>query len=294
MRKLIAIIGLGILLLTGEDADIVGMTKINGENTEAEIFAEMPDEFSFSSGVGGWETVLFLEDDGTFYGEYHDSDLGSVGEDYPNGTNYICKFTGKFAEPEQVSETIYSTTIESMEIEREGEEYIENGIRHIVCQPYGLDNAEEIMLYLYGTGIAELPEGFRSWMLGNEMGPESLRAYGIYNVKEETAFSGVIHEKYEELCKLNGAYKNEAGDEVVIRLSSEMNEYSYDLGFVDWTPSGGQTEIGTITKNNKGGFNINLEDSVSYSFKITNYEAGSIEFFGDDKWAEALGTFRMQ
>ena len=126
------------------------------------------------------------------------------------------------------------------------------------------------------------------------MGPESLQAYGIYNVNEETAFSGVLYEEYKQLCKLAGSYKNEAGDELVIRLSEEMNENSYDLGFVDWIPKDGEQQLGTITKNAKGGFNINLEESVSYSFKITNYEEGSIEFFGDDKWAQELGTFIMQ
>ena len=216
---------------TGDTNSEDGTEVVSEEETTTEeqiaeeatsMFSLLPDTFDFCSGAGGWWTDLYLEDDGTFHGIYHDSDLGSTGEDYPNGTIYISNFEGKFAEPEQVTDYAYSTTIEYINVEREGEEYIEEGIRYIVCEPYGLDNAQEIMIYLYGTPRSELPEGFLSWMIGSKMGPDSLQAYGIYNVNEETAFSGVLYEEYKQLCKLAGSYKNEAGDELVIRLSEEL------------------------------------------------------------------------
>ena len=31
-------------------------------------------------------------------------------------------------------------------------------------EPYGLDNAENILFYIEGAPIAELPEGYRSWV----------------------------------------------------------------------------------------------------------------------------------
>lgn len=262
--------------------------------TEVELFAELPDEFYFSSGVGAWGTELYLQDDGTFYGEFHDSDMGSTGEGYPNGTQYICKFEGKFATPTQVSEYVYSTTIEYMNTDKEGEEYIEEGIRYIVSGPYGLDNAGEILIYLYNTPRAELEEGFLSWTAGTEMGPESLACYGIYNVNEETAFTGVKCELYDELCKLEGDYVNAAGDRVTIQLLSELNEYSYELGSVEWMPHDGEPERGSIVKNAKGGFTICLDESIIYNFEMTKYEIGKIEFSGADKWSEHFGTFVMQ
>ena len=59
--------------------------------------------FYFSSGVGGWATELKVYADGTFEGHYYDSDMGDTGDDYPNGTQYDCRFKGKFSTPEQVS-----------------------------------------------------------------------------------------------------------------------------------------------------------------------------------------------
>ena len=40
-------------------------------------------EFSFSSGVGAWETMLGIMPDGTFSGTFHDADMGDNGAGYP-------------------------------------------------------------------------------------------------------------------------------------------------------------------------------------------------------------------
>lgn len=283
------------------ESEEILVIESNTENTEERevkeetgIFAQLPEEFYFSSGAGGWGTELFLEDDGTFWGIHHDSDMGQTGEGYPNGTQYISRFNGKFTEPVQISEYVYSTSIEFIEIEREGEEYIEDRIKYIVCEPYGLDNADEILIYLYGIPFSELPEGFLSWIPGNEIVGDTLQSYGIYNVNEETAFTGKKYEDYRELSKLHGTYINELGDKLTIRLAGAIDSSSYELGFVDWFPHDGEQQYGTITKNGKGGFTINLEESQSYSFKMTNYELGNIEFIGDGKWSEQLGRFVMQ
>ena len=42
-------------------------------------------EFYFSSGAGGWATVMTIDADGTFSGNFHDSDMGTTGEGYPYG-----------------------------------------------------------------------------------------------------------------------------------------------------------------------------------------------------------------
>ena len=57
------------------------------------LFEVLPNEFTFLSGVGAWQTVLTIEDDGSFVGKYTDSDMGVYDDDYyPNGTVYICNF----------------------------------------------------------------------------------------------------------------------------------------------------------------------------------------------------------
>ena len=57
---------------------------------------EYPMELTFSSGAGAWRTSLILNADGTFVGEYSDSDMGDIGDAYPNGTFYFCSFSGQF------------------------------------------------------------------------------------------------------------------------------------------------------------------------------------------------------
>lgn len=279
-----------------EESEVEKATENESENKETpvEVFAEMPDEFWFSSGAGAWGTVLYLQDDGTFEGQYHDSDMGSIGDGYPNGTVYICNFKGKFSTPIPVSDYVYSTTIEYMETDPIGEEYIKDEIKYIVSSPYGLENAGEILFYLYGTPRAEIVEGFISWMPRCEMTTDNLDCYGIYNVNEETGFMGYKYEAYEELCKLSGTYANEMGSKVVIQVSPDFVEYSHEIGSVEWIPYDGEPERGSIVKNAKGGFTICLDESILYSFKMTKYESGSIEFVGDDKWSEAFGTFVMQ
>ena len=45
-----------------------------------------PMTYIFTSGVGAWETELTLYADGTFTGQFHDSNMGETGYGYPNGT----------------------------------------------------------------------------------------------------------------------------------------------------------------------------------------------------------------
>src|SRR5699024_11025228 len=123
----------------------------------------LPSEFSFSSGAGGWDTEITLNDDGTFNGQYHDSDMGDSGTEYSNGTVYICDFSGKFTMTKKINEYIYSMNLESLDIkETSGTVYYENDIRYIVSNPYGFDNADEFLIYLPGCPLDETSEEFLS------------------------------------------------------------------------------------------------------------------------------------
>ena len=39
-------------------------------------------QFCFASGAGGWCTLLAVRPDGSFYGEYHDTDMGGASFQY--------------------------------------------------------------------------------------------------------------------------------------------------------------------------------------------------------------------
>ena len=205
MKKIKAILLLIVILtLTAcgneevkENTEVEILEEVVVEEGKTEIsesdfsFAEFKNiNFTFLSGAGGWSTEMTIAEDGSFRGIYHDSDMGSY-------TEYYCSFQGKFTEPVQQSEYIYSTTIESLSYDNPaGTEEIKDGIRYIYSDAYGLDNPKEILIYLPGMPIEELPEGYLSWVKNNwrmdyefTLNNTVLPFYGLYNVSEEQGFS---------------------------------------------------------------------------------------------------------
>ena len=120
-----------------------------------EVFAQLTDPFVFVSGAGAWGTIMTIQPDGTFTGRYDASDLD---------IHYFCVFNGSLSQPVQVGDYTYSVTLESLEQEgTEGEEHMEDAIRYICSTPYGIEGAEELMLYAPGAPVEELPEDFLIW-----------------------------------------------------------------------------------------------------------------------------------
>lgn len=163
------------------------------ENTDTEIsYGDLENvQFLFSSGVGGWCTTLDVKADGSFSGFYHDSDMGDAGEDYPNGTYYYSEFSGKFAQLEQINDYTYATTVDEIQVKNEvGTEEIIDGVKYVYSEPYGLENAGEILFYTKGAPVSELPEGYLSWVQYNYDLGATLPFYGLYNVQAEDGFAG--------------------------------------------------------------------------------------------------------
>ena len=159
------------------------------EMDEAAFFAALPSAFSFLSGVGGWSSDLTLRDDGSFTGTYHDSDMGDAGEGYPNGTIYVCSFSGRFGQVRRVDDYTYSMQLLELTSDAApAEEWIEDGVRYVDAAPYGLNDAREILVYLPGAWMRALPYDFVSWVsMPNAWGvderPVLLPFWGLYNVE---------------------------------------------------------------------------------------------------------------
>ncbi len=165
--------------------------KKTSNETEINIWKEIPNEFYFSSGAGAWRTVIEIEDDGSFVGEFSDSDMGMTGEGYPKGTQYICSFSGKFTKPEKVTDFIYKMNLEKLDVkETPGKEYCKDEIKYVCWEPYGMDNAEDFCIYLPGTPMSDVDEMFLSWAhLYNYNGQELPDGfYGIYNIRGKEGF----------------------------------------------------------------------------------------------------------
>ena len=141
----------------------------------------------FSSGAGAWGTYMTLNIDGSIEGSYRDSDMGVVGNGYPNGTAYVCEFSGKFNNMKQIDNTTYAITLSEINTERaEGEEWIEDGIRYISSGPYGLEEGKEFLLYTPQTPVKNLTEEFIQWGYGSvglDSSRKTLECYGLYNTK---------------------------------------------------------------------------------------------------------------
>ena len=149
-------------------------------------------EFMFSSGAGAWATRLAIKEDGSFSGEYMDSDMGDNTQEYPGGTAYQCTFSGQFTQPAKVNDYTWTMRIERIEYAHEvGTEEIKDGIRYIYRDPYGLENAEDILIYLPGAPLSELPEEFISWVgyyAYDDPENTELSFYALYNETMQYGF----------------------------------------------------------------------------------------------------------
>lgn len=267
-KKVIALILAGIIVLSAcgcdksSNAELEGTTQ-NNVNTETEViqesnnslessvnsetelatdknktefsFADLKNiQFVFSSGAGAWSTELYIHEDGSFEGIYHDSDMGSTGEGYPNGTRYFCDFNGQFAKPVKVNDYTYSLQIEEVQYANEvGTEEILDEVLYVYSDAYGLQGTEELFIYLPESPIEELPEGFLNWvrnsyyygMEGKVM--TELPGYGLYNKAEECGFSSYnIKESMETMV----AFTEEMAAEVEYSIQNDdLSQTDYNF-----------------------------------------------------------------
>lgn len=150
-------------------------------------------EWSFSSGVGGWSTELYIQADGSFTGVFHDSEMGETGEDYPQGTLYGCTFLGRLALMEQADENAQRLRVEALALD-EGQvpEAIEDGIRYVTTDPYGISEGDELVLYRPGTPLSVLSEDMLFWAhaLGQENAQAQLETWFLANASRDSGFVG--------------------------------------------------------------------------------------------------------
>lgn len=203
--------------------------------------------FYFSSGAGAWCTELFINSDGTFHGNYHDTDMGDSGEGYPNGTLYNCAFTGTFHNLVKANEFTYKMELSSLDFkEKQGKEEIIDGVRYIYSSAYGLDDGKEFYIYLPGTKLSDLPQDYLTWvgyyyeMEDNK--DTTLPFYGLYNVNTKQGFSSYEDEFADESLSERIAREISYAEDIAADLEaglqrettqSGMNETSKEL-FQTW------------------------------------------------------------
>ena len=178
---IIVFIGFGLLLCSGQmDAKA----------------ATLPQklELVFTSGGGAWFTGITVQEDGKFTGDFHDSDMGVVGEGFPNGTVYTSSFFGKFKIKDSDEKGKYLLKMTKLKTkEQKGREWIDKQFKYIAIDPYGLESGKKYSLYCPGYSIEELPENAKSCLNGAgwiRTEDDILQGYVLYNKKNGHTFYG--------------------------------------------------------------------------------------------------------
>ncbi len=156
-----------------------------------DVMAEL--EWTFCSGVGAWSTDLRIRADGSFSGDFHDSEMGETGDGYPDGTVYGCCFSGRLSLVERVDDYAWKIRIDALTPD-EGQvpEAIEDGIRYVTTEPYGLSEGDEMLLYRPGTPLDVFTEDMLLWTHVMDSGnpPAELDNWFLCSEKNDSGFVG--------------------------------------------------------------------------------------------------------
>ena len=219
---------------TATETTELPVTETSESNTEVQKELSFEDfknvEFYFASGAGGWRTIMSIYEDGSFAGKYTDSDMGA-------NRYYLSDFSGKFSEPVKVNDYTYSVQISELNYEKEvGDEELKDGIQYIYSDAYGITGTKELLIYLPGAPLLELPEEYISWVKSEIMtyGEDvtELPFYGLYNVAEKCGFSsydivGHLYEYIKSMESLALSVEESLQSDALTQM--EMNEASGQL-----------------------------------------------------------------
>lgn len=220
----------------GSKNDWTSISDIN-EPASADIYAADAEDvftamsewaYTFSSGAGGWSTELAVDSDGSFHGEFHDSDMGSTGPGYENGTVYVCNFSGHLGKNIRMAGPLmYTLSIADIKYENEPdtEEIIDN-VLYKYSTPYGiegLEGKEDTIVFMdAGAVTSAINEEEMMWLSPTHFGayvgeewkyvedtPEELPFAAIINTVDNYAFfsSNISNRNQTFLvnkCKLPG------------------------------------------------------------------------------------------
>ena len=148
-------------------------------------------EWIFCSGVGGWSTDLQIRADGSFIGDFHDSEMGETGAGYPDGTVYICSFSGRMSLAEQVDGSTWKMRIDQL-VTDQTEETISDGVRYVPSSPYGISEGDEMLLYAPGTSVGIFTDDMLLWTHVQELEivPDRLPDWFLCSEKNDSGFVG--------------------------------------------------------------------------------------------------------
>lgn len=186
-------------MLNGYEAiKLASETIASNSDNNQDVFSEIEGmAFNYASGAGAWGTKVVFESDGTFSGSFHDTNMGDIGDNHPNGTLLLCNFSGRFKITERVDDYSYVMELENLIIEEPTTETIENGVKIIPSDPYGIEGGKAFMLFLPGASVADYPHEYADWIqMSSEWSSDEtfddIPFYGLFNVEEKKWFWSLI------------------------------------------------------------------------------------------------------
>lgn len=205
--------------------------------------------FEFSSGAGGWSEEFTIERDGYFTGHYHDSDMGSTGEGYADGTVYSSFYSGHFTDLTRINEYTYQMKLADITYRKtpDTEEIIDN-TRYIYTRAYCLGATDTFTVYLPGTPLEEIGAEVRTWIDSYNQSETQLtmiiivdetNGYGIYSLDRLSPLEDaqMTLNSYKESYEYYESKLSEAGTTlemvectgVMYRFSDECLNYIWNL-----------------------------------------------------------------
>lgn len=195
--------------------------------------------FEFCSGAGGWSEEFIIEKDGSFRGNFHDSDMGDTGEGYDEGTFYCCSYSGHFTDITKINNYTYEMKLADITYNQtvDTSEISEN-TRYIYTDSYCLGGTDTFTVYLPGTPLSELSQEVRNWLsLVMESETEltmiaivdKTNEYGIYSVErpEPLEEAMMTFNSYKESYDYYGELLKEAVTTVeMVECTGNMYEVS--------------------------------------------------------------------
>lgn len=146
--------------------------RARAEALRQAAFGSFPADFSFSSGAGGWSTDITIQPDGSFKGQWHDTNMGESGPGY-SWAVHICEFAGSFSVIEQVNATTFKLQLNEVHPTTRAREEIKDECLYTYYddEPYGLGGMRSTpvqgwTLYMPGTSSSALTSTEKGWLFG--------------------------------------------------------------------------------------------------------------------------------
>ena len=293
--------------VTESEMEQTEMTVTPSEATESTdfTFADLAKrQFEFCSGAGGWSEEFTIEKDGYFTGNFHDSDMGSIGEGYEDGTIFCCSYSGHFSDLTKINDYTYTMKLTDISYdETVNTEEISDNIRWIYTDSYCLGGTDTFTIYLPGTPVSELSEEVLLWLFMANADETELdmiaivdetNEYGIYSYERRTPFEDaqMTLESYKYSYDEYSNQLSEANNTLeMVEYSESMYEISDDCLNYIWNLVRYNTEEEEYNK-------ILAEQREWISEKETKAKEASSEYEGGSlasvTYNETLATLTMK